>query len=109
MDRPALGQFRGVYYDRSLDYWDIADTFGVDRWQIDEWRRELGLPSRRWYGSFRPGRDEDFVMPDGRCRWDYFSGRVGSDGWWDRRRLPGSGILVFPGRRVGRSVYYECC
>ena len=48
----SLDEFRSVYYDRELDYWDIADTWGVERWVVDEWRRALGLPSRRHYGTY---------------------------------------------------------
>lgn len=52
-----------MYYDRSLDYWDIADTWGVARWQVDAWRIALGLPSRRRYGTFRWPGDPAWRLP----------------------------------------------
>jgi hypothetical protein len=60
---PTREEFCRVYYDRSLDYWDIADTWGVARWQVDAWRMGLGLPSRRRYGTFRRPGDPEWRMP----------------------------------------------
>jgi len=59
----ALHEFCRVYYDRELDYWDIADTWGVERWAVDEWRRALGLPSRRYYGTYRRSQAADWRPP----------------------------------------------
>jgi hypothetical protein len=60
---PSRRAFCQVYYDRTLDYWDIADTWGVPRWQVDAWRMALRLPSRRRYGTFRWPGDPDWRPP----------------------------------------------
>jgi hypothetical protein len=101
-----LEEFRDVYYDRELDYWDIADTWGVDRNQVDEWRRVFGLPSRRWYGT--RSRDDPW-WEDPPSRWDYYGGRHSQYYLWDRRRLPGPGLPVdeFP-RRLNGEVFWMC-
>ena len=80
---PTLAEFRRVYYDRELDYWDIADTFGVDRWRIDEWRRAFRLPSRRVYGTRRNGHPEDNWEDPSPHKWEHYSGSNSQYYLWD--------------------------
>lgn len=100
MEKPSRAEFCQVYYDRTNDYWDIADTWGVERWQVDEWRRALGLPSRRHYGTRRPDPDPEWEDPH--PRWEYFAGH--QPRWWDRRRIPRQRLHTKP-RRVGHELY----
>lgn len=100
MFAPSLAEFKRVYYDRTNDYWDIADTWGVPRWQVDEWRRHYGLPSRRIWGTRRPGDDPDWDDPPAWNRYARLQPR-----WWDRRRIPPLTLTVVPVRKIGRELY----
>jgi hypothetical protein len=101
-DRPTLDEFRRVYYDRELDYWDIADTWGVPRWQVDEWRRAFGLPSRRHYGTYRHNHPEDDWQYPFVSRHHHYA-RI-QPHLWDRRRLPPPGLTVLTPPRCVSAV-----
>jgi hypothetical protein len=88
----SADEFRRVYYDRELDYWDIADTWGVERWVVDEWRRALGLPSRRYYGTYCRSHAADWRPPPAGAH----------RGVARRRGLP----VRCPPRRVNGELYW---
>ena len=88
---PSLDEYRRGYYDSSLNYWAVAATFGVCRGQEDRRSKGWGLPSSRYYGRYRLGRDYGFEVPDGTPRRDHYPGRVRKDGLCHRRRLAGWG------------------
>ena len=104
---PTRYDFISVYYDRTNDYWDIADTWGVQRWQVDDWRRAFHLPSRRTYGTRRAPDDSEWEDPI--PRWDHYTGRVLQRSLWDRRRLPPATLAVlFPPRRINNTELSWC-
>ncbi len=105
--RPSRVVFCRVYYNRSLSHRQVADALGATQAEVDAWRREWDLPSRQWYGGFRPGVDEDdFIIPEGPARHDFVTGRVGQWRLWDRRRLPPATLRAVAVRQVGQELYW---
>lgn len=101
----SIREFKRVYYDRTNDYWDIADTWGVARWIVDDWRRAFRLPSRRIAGTFRQPDDPEWDDPT--PRHNYYSGRVSQSHWWNRRHIPPRGLTVItPPRIVDNERWY---
>ncbi len=106
-DPPDRRRFCRLYYRSDLSYDQLAAALGVDRDQVDGWRRQLGLPSRRWVGTVRPGEIETLPPAGGPCRHDILSGRIGGWRLWWRPALPPAGLLALAVRRLDGEDYWE--
>jgi hypothetical protein len=102
-----LGAFCRAYYKAYLSYPEMTALLGVSRAALDERQRELGLPSRRWLVQSVEAEPAAVELPEvlGPSRHDFVSGRASQWQLWDRRRLPGRGMLVMRMRVVGYEVY----
>ena len=102
--------FCRAYYDAGLSYAKMTALLGVSRAALDAQRREWGLPSRRWVTDWLA--ETEPVAPDlpewtGPSKHDYVSGRAVQWWLWDRRRLPGPGLLVSRVRVIATEMYCE--
>ena len=103
---PDRATFCRLYYGRGASYAEMSHALGLSRAQLDNWRREAGLPSRRWLGSLprSPRPDDD---PDGPARHDILSGRLRQWRLWRRLSLAPAVLRAVAVRTVGAERYWE--
>jgi hypothetical protein len=112
---PDRATFCRLYYGEGRSYAEMSAILGVSRHALDSWRRDAGLPSRRWLaksrvflrGGARVGGDAEEAVSNGPVRHDVFSGRLRQWRLWRRSSLPRWQPRVVRVRRVGNELYME--